>query len=73
MSTLKDETYITNLMARRMYIEWCNYKQVEPRPWPYSGDNFRAYANLTLNYTGWDDETIPKLERDCLGADGGVK
>jgi hypothetical protein len=68
-----EESYIIDLAARRLYLEWCQFKDWEPRPYPYSGDNFRAYAATILRYTGWDDTTIEGLERDCVTDRGEIR
>lgn len=61
-----EESYVTDLLARALYLDWCEYKQVDPRPWPYTNPGFRQYANKSLHYTGWDEHTIQTLERDVL-------
>lgn len=61
-----EESYVTDLLARALYLDWCEFKDVEPRPWPYTNPGFRQYATKSLTYTGWDADTIKALEADVL-------
>lgn len=52
---------VTALMARVMYLRWCEFRNFEPRPYPYADAGSMDYAATAIEYLGYDDEAIEAL------------
>lgn len=61
-----EQQAVTALMARVMYLRWCEHKGFEPRPYPYADAGSTDYAHTAIEYLGYDDDAIEAL-RERVG------
>ena len=54
--------YVVTLLARRMYLNLCEHKNVKPWDYPYIDRASIDYANLAVDFLGYTDGAIDKLE-----------
>ena len=57
-----DRQYVMTLLARRMYRQLCDFKGVEPWKYPYVDSGSIDYATLAVEYLGFSEDSIVKLE-----------
>jgi len=60
--TNADKQYVMTLLARRMYRQLCDFKNVEPWKYPYVDSGSIDYATLAVEYLGFSEDSIVKLE-----------
>lgn len=67
-----DKQYAMTLLARRMYRQLCDFKGIDPWKYPYVDSGSIDYANLSIEYLGYTEDSINKLE-DYLMEAGDLK
>jgi hypothetical protein len=55
-----------------MYRQLCDFKGIDPWKYPYVDSGSIDYANLSIEYLGYTDDSINKLE-DYLMEAGDLK
>lgn len=58
----KTDFYTKQLLARAMYHKWCDYKNVDPRPYPYADAGSQDYSSTAVDMLGYDDVSVETLE-----------
>lgn len=53
---------VQQMLARAMYLSWCKYKKVTPKPGLYADSGSLDYASVAIDMLGYDDEAIDRLK-----------
>jgi len=57
-----EEIYVTQLLARAMYLNWCSYKGFEPKAGMYADAGSQDYARVAVDLLSYDEEAIERLK-----------
>lgn len=61
ISNVAEDAYVTGLLARAMYLRWCEHKGFDPRPGMYADAGSMDYATVAVDILGYDDQAIARL------------
>ncbi len=61
---LSERDRVEHMLARQMYLRYCNHRKSEPNRAPYVPAWAGPYAAIATTYLGWDEEAIDALLRD---------
>ena len=56
-----EDAYVTGLLARAMYLRWCEDKGFDPRPGNYADAGSIDYAKVAVDILGYDQNAIDYL------------
>jgi hypothetical protein len=59
---VNEEMMVQQMLARAMYLRWCSYKKVDPRPGMYADAGSLDYAGVAIDLLGYDDEALDRLK-----------
>ena len=59
-----EEQWVTDRLARRMYLRYCQENQRRPFRKEYAPPWARDYANLAVMLLGYDEDSIKRLAVD---------
>jgi hypothetical protein len=62
VSFMDNDLKVEYMLARVLYERFCDYKQFTPRKQPYVDPAMLDYASLAVEYLGYDDDAIVRLE-----------
>jgi hypothetical protein len=57
-----EELYVTQMLARAMYLNWCDYKNFTPKPGMYADAGSQDYARVAVDLLSYDEEAIERLK-----------
>jgi len=57
-----EELYVTQLLARAMYLNWCSYKGFNPKGGMYADAGSQDYARVAVDLLSYDEEAIERLK-----------
>jgi hypothetical protein len=56
-----EDAYVTSLVARAMYLRWCEHKGFNPKPGMYADAGSMDYARVAVDILGYDQNAIDHL------------
>ncbi len=61
ISDVAEDAYVTGLLARAMYLRWCEHKGFDPRAGMYADAGSMDYARVAVDILGYDQNAIDHL------------
>jgi len=61
-SNQAEESHVIHMLAREMYLRFCEHKAFTPRAAPYADAGCIDYASIAVKFLGWDSIAISQLE-----------
>ena len=61
ISDVAEDAYVTGLLARAMYLRWCEHKGFDPKPGMYADAGSMDYARVAVDILGYDQNAIDHL------------
>lgn len=61
ISDVAEDAYVTGLLARAMYLRWCEHKGFNPKPGMYADAGSMDYARVAVDILGYDQNAIDHL------------
>lgn len=61
ISDVAEDAYVTGLVARAMYLRWCEHKGFNPKPGMYADAGSMDYARVAVDILGYDQNAIDHL------------
>ena len=56
-----EDAYVTGLLARAMYLRYCEHKGFQPSPGAYADPGSWDYAKVAVDALGYDQNAIDYL------------
>lgn len=57
-----EDAYVTGLVARAMYLRWCEHKGFNPKTGMYADAGSMDYARVAVELLSYDEESIERLK-----------
>lgn len=60
--TIPSTQQVIHVLARKMYLAFCEKKGWDPHPFPYVDNSSIQYATIAVGYLGFEDDVDLSVE-----------